>query len=201
MLLDLPARSGRRAPPATLAELAQEDGRTLLRMRVGSLDWMAGVLARLECDFTIRAPDELRASVARSPAARGLRLSGSAEQREQAAGRAGDARRVVEGEADARDALLPRLARVHDAHVGTRQQHAEGVPHLEAAVRAERRRVPLEQQADAVDREVVREAEHLAVPSSSRLPPATSTKRTTPRRSPVRVMIPCRETVSWDSMP
>jgi hypothetical protein len=33
-------------------------------MRVGSLDWMAAVLARLECDFTIRAPRELRASVA-----------------------------------------------------------------------------------------------------------------------------------------
>ena len=33
-------------------------------MRVGSLDWTAGVLAGLGCDFAIRAPDELRASVA-----------------------------------------------------------------------------------------------------------------------------------------
>jgi predicted DNA-binding transcriptional regulator YafY len=32
-------------------------------MRVGSLDWMAGVLARLGCRFTIHEPDELRASV------------------------------------------------------------------------------------------------------------------------------------------
>ena len=36
---------------------------TLLRMRVDSLDWMATVLAGLGCDFTIRRPDELRASV------------------------------------------------------------------------------------------------------------------------------------------
>jgi len=32
-------------------------------MRVDSLDWMASVLAELGCDFTIRRPDELRASV------------------------------------------------------------------------------------------------------------------------------------------
>ena len=35
----------------------------MLRMRVGSLDWMATVLAGLGCDFAIRAPEELRASV------------------------------------------------------------------------------------------------------------------------------------------
>ena len=32
-------------------------------MRVGSLDWMATLLAGLGCDFTIRRPDELRTSV------------------------------------------------------------------------------------------------------------------------------------------
>jgi hypothetical protein len=32
-------------------------------MRVGSLDWMAGVLARLGCRFTIDEPAELRESV------------------------------------------------------------------------------------------------------------------------------------------
>jgi hypothetical protein len=32
-------------------------------MRVNTLDWMAGVLAGLGCAFTIRRPDELRASV------------------------------------------------------------------------------------------------------------------------------------------
>jgi hypothetical protein len=32
-------------------------------MRVSSLDWAAGLLAGLGCDFTIRRPEELRASV------------------------------------------------------------------------------------------------------------------------------------------
>jgi predicted DNA-binding transcriptional regulator YafY len=49
--------------PRTLAELAPADDRTLLRMRVDSLDWMAGVLAGLDCDFEIHAPAELGASV------------------------------------------------------------------------------------------------------------------------------------------
>ena len=35
----------------------------MLRMRVGSLDWMATMLAGLGCGFSIRRPDELRASV------------------------------------------------------------------------------------------------------------------------------------------
>ncbi|MGH3132901.1 MAG: WYL domain-containing protein, partial [Gaiellaceae bacterium] len=63
VLLHLPVEEAARRLPATLAELAGVDGGTLLRMRVGSLDWMAGVLAGLDCDFTIHAPDELRASV------------------------------------------------------------------------------------------------------------------------------------------
>jgi predicted DNA-binding transcriptional regulator YafY len=49
--------------PPTLAELAQDGERTLLRMRVNSLEWMAGVLAGLGCDFEILAPGELRAAV------------------------------------------------------------------------------------------------------------------------------------------
>jgi len=49
--------------PAALAELAADGDGTLLRMRVDSLDWMAGILAGLGCDFTIRAPDELRVRV------------------------------------------------------------------------------------------------------------------------------------------
>jgi predicted DNA-binding transcriptional regulator YafY len=32
-------------------------------MRVGSLDWMAGVLARLGCRFEMQEPEELRESV------------------------------------------------------------------------------------------------------------------------------------------
>jgi predicted DNA-binding transcriptional regulator YafY len=56
------ARATERIPP-TLAELVETDGGTLLRMRVESLDWMASLLAGLDVDFTIRRPDELRASV------------------------------------------------------------------------------------------------------------------------------------------
>jgi predicted DNA-binding transcriptional regulator YafY len=49
--------------PPTLAELEPIGDETLLRMRVSSLDWMATLLAGLDCDFTIRRPDELRDSV------------------------------------------------------------------------------------------------------------------------------------------
>jgi len=63
VLLDLPLDQAARRIPATLAELADGPEGTLLRMRVSSLDWMATVLAGLGCDFTIRKPDELKASV------------------------------------------------------------------------------------------------------------------------------------------
>jgi predicted DNA-binding transcriptional regulator YafY len=63
VVLELPLNEAARRLPATLAELAETDGGTLLRMRVSSLDWTASVLAGLGCDFTIRRPDELRASV------------------------------------------------------------------------------------------------------------------------------------------
>ncbi len=63
VLLDLPLDQAARRLPGTLAELVDADGGTLLRMRVSSLDWMATVLARLDCPFTIRAPEELRTSV------------------------------------------------------------------------------------------------------------------------------------------
>jgi predicted DNA-binding transcriptional regulator YafY len=65
VLLELPVDEAARRVPATLAELGDEDGATVLRMRVGSLDWMATMLAGLGCGFVIRAPDELRASVQR----------------------------------------------------------------------------------------------------------------------------------------
>jgi predicted DNA-binding transcriptional regulator YafY len=64
VLLDLPLEAAAARLPATLAELAPHGSRTLLRMRVGELDWMAGVLASLDCSFEIVRPDELRASVA-----------------------------------------------------------------------------------------------------------------------------------------
>jgi predicted DNA-binding transcriptional regulator YafY len=63
VLLDLPVDEAAQRIPATLAELADDPEGTLLRMRVSSLDWMATVLAGLGCSFTIRRPDELRASV------------------------------------------------------------------------------------------------------------------------------------------
>lgn len=63
VLLDIPVGEAARRVPATLAELVDEEGGTVLRMRVGSLDWMATVLAGLGCDFAIRHPDELRVSV------------------------------------------------------------------------------------------------------------------------------------------
>jgi predicted DNA-binding transcriptional regulator YafY len=63
VLLELPLEESTRRLPATLAELTEADGGTLLRMRVGSLDWTASVLAGLGCDFTVLEPDELRASV------------------------------------------------------------------------------------------------------------------------------------------
>jgi predicted DNA-binding transcriptional regulator YafY len=63
VLLDLTLDEAGERLPATLAELVEADGRTLLRMRVSSLDWMARVLAGLGCTFTIRRPGELRGSV------------------------------------------------------------------------------------------------------------------------------------------
>jgi predicted DNA-binding transcriptional regulator YafY len=63
VLLDLPVDEAAKRIPATLGELIETGEGTLLRMRVGSLDWMAGVLAGLDCPFTIRRPDELRAAV------------------------------------------------------------------------------------------------------------------------------------------
>jgi predicted DNA-binding transcriptional regulator YafY len=63
VLLDLPLDQAAQRLPGTLAELLDADGQTLLRMRVNSLDWTAGLLAGLACDFTIKAPKQLRVSV------------------------------------------------------------------------------------------------------------------------------------------
>jgi predicted DNA-binding transcriptional regulator YafY len=63
VVLELPVDEALRRVPATLAELVDEDGTTVLRMRADSLDWTATVLAGLGCDFSIRRPEELRASV------------------------------------------------------------------------------------------------------------------------------------------
>jgi predicted DNA-binding transcriptional regulator YafY len=64
VLLELPVEDARRRIPGTLAQLSEEDGGTALRMRVSSLDWTASLLAGLGCPFRVRAPAELRTSVA-----------------------------------------------------------------------------------------------------------------------------------------
>jgi predicted DNA-binding transcriptional regulator YafY len=64
VLLELPVEDARSRIPGTLAELSEENGGTALRMRVSSLDWAASLLAGLGCAFQVRAPEELRASVA-----------------------------------------------------------------------------------------------------------------------------------------
>ena len=63
VMLELPIEDARRRVPETLAEVTEEDGVTLLRMRVSSLDWAASFLAGLGTPFHVRRPKELRASV------------------------------------------------------------------------------------------------------------------------------------------
>jgi predicted DNA-binding transcriptional regulator YafY len=63
VLLELPMVEARRRIPGTLAELVEEEGGTLLRMRVTSLDWAASRLAGLGCALRVRRPEELRESV------------------------------------------------------------------------------------------------------------------------------------------
>jgi predicted DNA-binding transcriptional regulator YafY len=63
VVLGLPLAAAAERVPATLGELTEDDGCTLLRMRVESLDWMARVLAGLDCSFAVRRPDELRESI------------------------------------------------------------------------------------------------------------------------------------------
>jgi predicted DNA-binding transcriptional regulator YafY len=64
VVLEAPPASVARHIPATLAELTELGGRTLLRMQVESLEWMARLLAGLDCPFSVRRPDELRTSLA-----------------------------------------------------------------------------------------------------------------------------------------
>jgi predicted DNA-binding transcriptional regulator YafY len=63
LLLGLPLDQAAERIPPTVGELLEAQDGTLLRMRVSSLDWMASVLAGLDCPFTIRRPAELRARV------------------------------------------------------------------------------------------------------------------------------------------
>ena len=65
VVLDLPIERARERLAHVLAELSAEGAGTLLRIRAESLDWLAGVLAGIECDLEIRRPEELRAAVLR----------------------------------------------------------------------------------------------------------------------------------------
>jgi predicted DNA-binding transcriptional regulator YafY len=62
--LDLPLARARERLAFVPSELSAERHGTMLRIRAESLDWLAGVLAGLECAFEIRRPDELREAVA-----------------------------------------------------------------------------------------------------------------------------------------
>ena len=74
VVVERPLDEVARRLPATLAELSAAEQGTLVRARVGSLEWMASVLAGLDAPFTILGPEELRSSVR----ALGERLTSSA---------------------------------------------------------------------------------------------------------------------------
>ena len=82
VLLHLPVDQAAHRLPATLAELAREDGGTLLRMRVDSLDWTAGssrgsaAASRSECPKSCgRASPRSGRGSPRAPAVRVGRLA------------------------------------------------------------------------------------------------------------------------------
>jgi predicted DNA-binding transcriptional regulator YafY len=64
VVLALPVEEARRRVAGSLAEIEQTGDDTVLRLRAESLDWTAALLAGLGCAFTVRRPDELRASLA-----------------------------------------------------------------------------------------------------------------------------------------
>jgi predicted DNA-binding transcriptional regulator YafY len=63
--------------PPSLAELAATKTGTRLEMQVDSLDWMATVLAGLDCDFRIEQPAELADAVAALAERLAARAAGS----------------------------------------------------------------------------------------------------------------------------
>lgn len=77
--LDLPLDDAATRLPTSLAELTPTATGTRLELQVDSLDWMASVLAGLDCDFRVEAPTELVAAV-RALAARLADRSALAEQ-------------------------------------------------------------------------------------------------------------------------
>jgi predicted DNA-binding transcriptional regulator YafY len=65
VVLDLPLDTAAARLPLTLAELSATGGGTRLRTQVDSLDWLASVLAGLDCDFAVEQPAELTEAVRR----------------------------------------------------------------------------------------------------------------------------------------
>jgi predicted DNA-binding transcriptional regulator YafY len=63
--VDLPLDDASTRLPPSLAGLSATETGTRVEMQVDSLDWMASVLAGLDCDFVVQEPEELRAAVLR----------------------------------------------------------------------------------------------------------------------------------------
>jgi predicted DNA-binding transcriptional regulator YafY len=64
--LELAPAEARRRVAGTLARVHEDGDRTRLEMRAESLDWVASLLAGLDCDFEVLRPgSELRAALAR----------------------------------------------------------------------------------------------------------------------------------------
>src|SRR5262249_23557764 len=61
--LELPLDDAATRLPPSLAELSATRTGTRLELQVDSLDWMASVLAGLDCDFHVEAPAELADAV------------------------------------------------------------------------------------------------------------------------------------------
>ena len=65
MLLETRAEDARWQLPSIGFAFEQAEGGTLLRCSTWSLDWIARVLAGLDCSFIVRRPDELRDALER----------------------------------------------------------------------------------------------------------------------------------------
>jgi predicted DNA-binding transcriptional regulator YafY len=65
VLLETSAEDARWQLPSVGLALEQAEGGTLLRCSTWSLDWIARVLAGLDCSFIVRRPEELREALER----------------------------------------------------------------------------------------------------------------------------------------
>jgi hypothetical protein len=63
VLLRLPLAETRQRVPPEMALLEETPEGTLVRLNAQRLDWVAGVLAGLECDLVVLKPPELRAAL------------------------------------------------------------------------------------------------------------------------------------------